>query len=616
VTLRPLKAKEEESQNTKSKCKAHDQECIYDRAPENAQTGATKPSPHSVASPMPSPAADSPLAQPVSETKERRLLELQLMNYFCFDVCSSMPGTYLHELRKIWNVVVPRLAANYDALLNALMTLSLRHMLCIGCQDIAPLEKIRLHHAQYLEATLQEYRTVVGTVTPAVADAASFTSVVLSLDAFASLRDRDLTEYTAPVQWLQLCKGVTQVFRVTLQLLKGDPEAYINKIVATSGSLVDPSEILSEANRNKFPALLVRQTGDSDEDHAAYVETVSYIGAVQSAVEAGENMNATTRRLIVYPVLFPQRFVELLDKHEPRALVILAHFFAVAAHCQTSAWIGDTPKKEVIALAGYLAPHHQHELAWPLSAMAIYAVLIVPVFFLLVKHGKAGLLGWLYLTAFCVLRILGGALALSGSKSATIIANVGLSPLLLAASGILHESNSLRKTSDAKVEWAVVAAFHVLVAGATAILAVGASALQSSSPLPSDLTKVKVGIALLTVAWIVLVGWSAQSWFRRSRTQHMEASHAGRKLIISVTLASVFIGIRVLYTLAAFVSQKKSLSPATGTLAVRVVLILLPELAASLIFLFYGWFTRNATRSKATDGETAGMRLSSKGGSA
>ncbi len=289
------------------------------------------------------------------------------MNYFCFDVCSSLPGTYFPEIHTIWSVVIPRLATSYDALLNALMTLSLQHMLCTGFQDIVPLEKVEFHHAQYLEATLQEYRRVVGTLTPAVADAASFTSVVLSLDAFASLRDRNLTEYEAPVQWLQLCKGVTQVFRVTLGLLKGDSEAYINKIVATSGPFVEPSRILCEANRNQFPALLVRRRGDSDEDDAAYVETVSYVGAIQSAIEVGEHMDITTRRLIIYPVLFPQRFVELLEEHRPRALVILAHFFAVAAHCQTSAWVGDNPKKEILALAGFLEPEYQHELAWPLS---------------------------------------------------------------------------------------------------------------------------------------------------------------------------------------------------------------------------------------------------------
>ena len=318
---------------------------------------------------MPSAAPDSPLAQPEAETKERRLLELQLMNYFYFNVCSSLPGTYLPEVRHIWNVVVPRLAINYDALLNALMALSLRHMLCAGCQDLVPLDKARLLHAQYLEATLQEYRNVVGTVTPDVADAASFTSVVLSLDAFASLRDRDLTEYTAPVQWLQLCRGVTKVFRVTLNLLKGDSEAYINNVVATSGPFVEPSKIICEVNRNRFLALLVRRPGDEDEDHAAYVETVTYIGAVQNAVEAGEHINVTMRRLIIYPILFPERFVELLDEHRPRALVILAHFFAVAAHCQTSEWVGNVPEKEILALAGFLAPEYQHELAWPLSAV-------------------------------------------------------------------------------------------------------------------------------------------------------------------------------------------------------------------------------------------------------
>lgn len=291
------------------------------------------------------------------------------MNYFCFDVCSSLPGTYYPEIRRIWSTVVPRLAINYDTLLHAMMTLALRHMLCTGYQDIISLDKVQFHHAQYLEATVQEYQQVVGTLTPALADSASFTSVVLSLDAFASLRDRDLSPYTAPVQWLQLCKGVTQVFRITLQLVKDNPDASINKIVSTSGSFVEPSKILCEENRNRFPALLVRGFGDSAEDDQAYIDTVSYIGAMQNAIEGGEHMDIITRRLIVYPVLFPQRFVALLDEHRPRALIILAHFFAVAAHCHTSAWVGDTPKKEIQALAKFLAPGYHHELEWPLSLL-------------------------------------------------------------------------------------------------------------------------------------------------------------------------------------------------------------------------------------------------------
>lgn len=197
------------------------------------------------------------------------------------------------------------------------------------------------------------------------------------------------------------------------------------------------------------------------------------------------------------------------------------------------------------------------------AQMAIYAIMIIPVLYLLVKHGRPGIMGWLYFAAFCMLRILGGALALSGSESATIIGNIGLSPLLLAACGILHESyvdrahkpmdhsptklmltrrphcrNRLRRSENPKLEWPLVMTFHLLIAGATAILAVGASALQDSSPTPSDLKKVQVGIAILAAGWAILLGWTAQSWFRPGNTQNMEASRAGKQVSIAYSLPS------------------------------------------------------------------------------
>lgn len=71
------------------------------------------------------------------------------------------------------------------------------------------------------------------------------------------------------------------------------------------------------------------------------------------------------------------------------------------------------------------------------AELAIYAILSIPVLYLLVRHSPAGLLGWFYLFAFCSLRIVGGAIS---SSSAGLISSIGLSPLLLAASGLLHEA--------------------------------------------------------------------------------------------------------------------------------------------------------------------------------
>ncbi|KAH2752738.1 hypothetical protein KXW25_004861 [Aspergillus fumigatus] len=77
----------------------------------------------------------------------------------------------------------------------------------------------------------------------------------------------------------------------------------------------------------------------------------------------------------------------------------------------------------------------------PAATCAIYTVLAIPILYLPVRHGRDGLLGWLFLFFFCTLRIIGGALAVnSPSTAATVISSVGLSPVLLATAGTLQEA--------------------------------------------------------------------------------------------------------------------------------------------------------------------------------
>ena len=73
--------------------------------------------------------------------------------------------------------------------------------------------------------------------------------------------------------------------------------------------------------------------------------------------------------------------------------------------------------------------------------MIIFATLFLPVVYVLAKHGRHGFIGWFYLLAFCVIRMVGGILTLSGGESAdTFISQIGLSPLLLSIGGIIHEA--------------------------------------------------------------------------------------------------------------------------------------------------------------------------------
>lgn len=75
------------------------------------------------------------------------------------------------------------------------------------------------------------------------------------------------------------------------------------------------------------------------------------------------------------------------------------------------------------------------------ATLAIYIVLFIPIVYILIKHGRQGLLGWLFLAIFCTIRIIGSGLAVSNtSGAASIVSNIGLSPLLFATGWILRES--------------------------------------------------------------------------------------------------------------------------------------------------------------------------------
>ena len=82
-----------------------------------------------------------------------------------------------------------------------------------------------------------------------------------------------------------------------------------------------------------------------------------------------------------------------------------------------------------------------------LAQLAFYAIASLPAVYCFIIHGKHGAIGWLYVFAMCSLRLVGNgmayhALSMTGkpSTSASIISGIGLSPLLLAALGILHEA--------------------------------------------------------------------------------------------------------------------------------------------------------------------------------
>ena len=91
----------------------------------------------------------------------------------------------------------------------------------------------------------------------------------------------------------------------------------------------------------------------------------------------------------------------------------------------------------------------------------------------------------------------------------------------------------LESDADPKTGWVLVLLFKAIVLGAIALLAAGGSALQGTDPKPSSFTLVKVGIAIMVVAWAVLVGWTVQTIYTaragvKSRAGRLVSGCGGR----------------------------------------------------------------------------------------
>ncbi|KAI9924789.1 hypothetical protein MW887_006645 [Aspergillus wentii] len=238
-----------------------------------------------------------------------------------------------------------------------------------------------------------------------------------------------------------------------------------------------------------------------------------------------------------------------------------------------------------------------------LAQLIIYIILIQPITYITYRHGLHGLLGWGYLSIFCTLRIVGGGLGFNrDSTVAYIINSVGISPLLLAVDGVLHEAKTYRNPHLHKAfHWAFVIIMHMTVMGAVVVAAKGAAGLAGNNPTSTDTNLLQAGIAILETCWAILVIWALFALLPAQRAKNAPGYKEGSTLLYGSLIALVFIGIRVLYALIADCTQDAKLNPMSGELAIRVVLGLISELVTVLVFIYVGVRTLDVRKYAGVD---------------
>lgn len=168
-------------------------------------------------------------------------------------------------------------------------------------------------------------------------------------------------------------------------------------------------------------------------------------------------------------------------------------------------------------------------------------------------------------------------------EGSTILNNIGISPLTLAALGLLSRLlDNINKSHRTLINSHMLRAIELIVIVGLVLGIVGGidaanNIVKDGRYKPGPLNK--AGTALMIVAYVLLVMATAITSFSISHAEHGE-----RRLLTAIALAMPFLAVRLVYSIISTFTTIKSFNLFSGNPTVFLCVCLLEELVMVLLF--------------------------------
>ncbi|KAI0406902.1 hypothetical protein F4802DRAFT_606019 [Xylaria palmicola] len=312
--------------------------------------------------------------------KRNRMLELRLLHNFT-TVTAQTLSVSSPVLEKIWRVTVPELAfSSASYLADTLLAVSALHLRSNAPHDR---ELIRASHS-YMASACSEYGACLSKgVTASNAEALFLTSALIAFQSTASRifaredgNDRS-AGYTLPLSWFHSFQGVKAVVTAAWPWLCVSP--IIIQIIESQ-----PALNLDLSVHSTFFSYLMVGVDDEvakfESDPATQIETrMAYQHAI--AVLDWVHKIPYTGAPLVFLATVSRRFIELLEARRPRALAILASYFALLKCLDDVWWLKGVARREIMGIVSLFDPNDEEwwpRLQWPLRIVLHDNVRIPP----------------------------------------------------------------------------------------------------------------------------------------------------------------------------------------------------------------------------------------------
>lgn len=356
-------------------CLRHTGQCVYDRS----KTSTSDPSSSNLVDRTVRPSESGsilkiePRAREIPQERERNLLELKLLHRWMSDTSTTFTvySNNIEEQRYWWTVASTQKAFEHAALLDFIFAFTALHWSKLepGNREVADA------HRKYMDLALSGHREDVAHLCKKNADAVCLTSGLVRASILSECSTRELEPYTPPSVWLETTQVSGQIWVSSWDWIKDDEASVSGALFKATPALLDPALMFHANNRRGLGHLLRSNIEDDATELAnpeiviAYETTLSYIGGIKRAVAAEQPKVDIFKRMISFPMWINRKFTPLVDQQQPRALVVLCHYFALLTIFKDIWWIGDMGEREIRVIEKILPQRWLSLMAWPLRVL-------------------------------------------------------------------------------------------------------------------------------------------------------------------------------------------------------------------------------------------------------
>ncbi|KAJ5678959.1 hypothetical protein N7462_007203 [Penicillium macrosclerotiorum] len=280
-----------------------------------------------------------------------------------------MSSAQLPAVHEMWRVAVPQMAFEYEPLLHTLLALGAAHRATLLPNEAHSLRPI--YHG-YIDSALRYHRPMTANLDGNVSEAVCLNAVLFSLYTLFLRSETSEGPYEPPIMWISMARGIRTVMKNVYHQLVATESRLCPLLLAQPMLWNQGSTMQYTGPLKPFQHLLEHQIEEelSDKIRNAYAGAVQYLERLYIAVQTREPDFIIRKMFNGFPPVVPRLFLDLVSEKQPRALVILAHFFALAKSAENIWWLRGVPEREVCGINSIIPAEWKWALIWPLDVVS------------------------------------------------------------------------------------------------------------------------------------------------------------------------------------------------------------------------------------------------------